>query len=256
MVFDHVCIFVYRTTRYLVETLCAGIEIRTVVMWEHPTEMIYEPGSPARGDAAARAVRDALRRGDAVDDRAFDQIYPEHVARLSRVHWTPMEVALRAVELLAPEPGMRILDLGAGSGKLCCVGALTRGGTWHGIELDRSLVAAAAAAARSLGLERETRFRAGDMHDADWTRFDGVYLYNPFESALFSRSGPPAAFAEQVARAERRLSALPAGTRVVTFHGFGGAVPPSFALRSTEMFGGGGLALWVRQPRSRGSARR
>jgi predicted RNA methylase len=231
------------------------IEIGTVVMCEHPTEMIYEPGSSRRCDAAARAIRDALRRGDPVDDHAFDQIYSEHVARLSGVHWTPMEVALRAAELLAPEPGMRVLDVGAGPGKLCCIGALTRGGAWHGVELDRALVAAATAAARSLDVERETRFHAGDMHQLDWTRFDSVYLYNPFESVLFARSSPAAAFADQVARAEQQLSALPRGTRVVTFHGFGGAMPPSFALRSTEMFGAGILALWVQQP-SRGSARR
>jgi SAM-dependent methyltransferase len=225
-----------------------GLSRNAVVVCEYRPEMIYEPPDRRHRNLAARAVRDALRDGAALDDEAFDQLYPEHIRRLSRVHWTPMEVAVRAAELLAPEPGMRVLDVGAGPGKLCCVGALTRGGTWHGIEIDPGLVAVAVAAARSLAVARRIRFHGGDMYGLDWQRYDSLYLYNPFESLLFSGAGRGAVFADQVARAEQRLSALPAGTRVVTFHGFGGAMPSSFALRATERFGAGALALWVQQP--------
>src|SRR5882724_9352746 len=78
-----------------------------------------------RMTAAPRALITALRKRNAVDDAAFDQLYSEDVRRLSGVHWTPVSVALRAVELLAPEAGMRVLDVGAGAGKLCCLGALS-----------------------------------------------------------------------------------------------------------------------------------
>jgi precorrin-6B methylase 2 len=123
---------------------------------------------------AARAIREALHARVAVDDAAFDQLYPDHIERMSRVHWTPMAVALRAAELLAPEPGMRVLDVGAGPGKLSCIGALTRGGTWYGIESNPALVAAATVAARSLEVARETRFRAGDAHDLAWDQIDSL----------------------------------------------------------------------------------
>src|SRR6185369_2785667 len=86
--------------------------------------------------AAARAVLEALRWRIPIEDLAFDRLYPDHVRRLSPVHWTTVPVALRAAALLAPEAGMRVLDIGAGPGKLCCVGALAYGGTWHGIELN------------------------------------------------------------------------------------------------------------------------
>jgi hypothetical protein len=206
-----------------------------------------------------RAVAAALRWRVPVDDAVFDRLYPDHVRRLSTVHWTPVAIAQRAAALLAPEPGMRVLDVGAGPGKLCCVGALGHGGTWHGIELNPTLVEAGAAAARRLGIERSTRFSAGDMCQLDWDRFDSLYFYNPFESLLF---GGPAdddrwtVFADRVARTEERLSELSSGTRVVTFHGFGGEMPSSYALSFTEAIDDGELALWIKQPPRRTTARR
>jgi SAM-dependent methyltransferase len=181
-------------------------------------------------------------------DDDLDRLYPDHVRRMSRLHWTPVSVALRAVALLAPAHEPRVLDVGAGAGKLCCIGARTRGGWWYGIEANPSLVAAATALARALGVDDRTCFIAGDLDAVDWDRFDSLYLYNPFEAALFAGGGAPA-FAHQVAAAEQRLAALSAGRRVVTFHGFGGAMPAGFARLSTETVAGGELALWVKQPR-------
>jgi len=214
--------------------------------------MAHEP-ERSPGDAVARGVRDALCRRAPVEDQQFDVLYPDHIRRLSAVHWTPVSVALRAAALLAPEPGMQIADLGAGPGKLCCIGALARGGSWLGVEHNPRLVAAAEGLAAQLGAA--ARFVAADMMELDWDRFDSLYLYNPFEADLFGAGRPDhagwTAFAGQVARAEERLSALSTGTRVVTYHGFGGELPSSFALAFSEAIDHGELALWIRQPRSR-----
>ena len=202
--------------------------------------------------AIAGAVLTALRSRIAVDDAVFDQLYPDEVARLSGVHWTPVAVALRAAVLLAPEPGMRVLDVGAGAGKLCCLGAVSRPGTWHGIERDPALVAVATRIARWLEVSGRTRFDAGDALAADWRGYDSLYLYNPFESQRFgggfAHAARGAGFAEQVARTEALLGGLAPGTRVVTFHGFGGTMPPGFALATLEDVDGGRLALWIKRP--------
>jgi len=149
---------------------------------------------------------------------------------------------------------MQIADLGAGPGKLCCIGALARGGSWLGVEHDPRLVAAAEGLAARLEVAT-ARFVAADMMELDWDRFDSLYLYNPFEADLFGAGRPDhagwTAFADQVAHVEERLSALSTGTRVVTFHGFGGELPSSFALTFSEAIDHGELALWIRQPRSR-----
>jgi SAM-dependent methyltransferase len=199
----------------------------------------------------------ALRWRVTVEDVAFDRLYPDHIRRLSRVHWTPVAVALRAAALLVPESGLRVLDAGAGPGKLCCVGALAYAATWCGVEHDPALVGAAAAIARRLEVDHCTRFCTGDLAEIDWTGFDGFYFYNPFESLLFGGGAGRPAYTAQVERTAARLAALPSGTRVVTFHGFGGAMPPGFALAIREAVDGGELALWIKRPEgARPSARR
>ena len=91
----------------------------------------------------ARVVAELLRARQPIEDAAFDQRYDEHVRRMSAVHWTPLAIAARAAALLAPEPGRRVLDVGAGPGELCRVGALGLGGHRTGLEQHQALVSAA-----------------------------------------------------------------------------------------------------------------
>jgi hypothetical protein len=136
------------------------------------------------------------------------------------------------------------------------VAALSHAGRWHGVERDPSLVAVASAAARELAVAHCTAFAVGDLLAIDWRAFDSLYFYNPFEAALFGRGGGSdraqggAVFAERVAAVQDRLAGLAAGTRVVTFHGLGGELPPGFARAAED----GNLALWIKQPAGRRSA--
>jgi len=190
-------------------------------------------------------IATALQQGIPVDDSVFDRVYPDHVQRLSRLHFTPVSVALRAAAWLAPEPGLRVLDGGAGAGKLCLVAALSHAGRWHGVERDPSLVAVASAAARELEVAHCASFVAGDLLALDWRAFDSLYFYNPFEAALFRRGGSGGrSDRDQVAEVQERLAELAAGTRVVAFHGFGGEMPSGFVRAA----GDGELALWIKEP--------
>ena len=198
----------------------------------------------------------ALRRHIGVHDRAFDGLYPDSVRRASSTHWTPVSVALDAAAWLAPEPGVRVLDIGCGPGKLCCIGAAARGGTWHGVERDPGLVDAANTLARMLDLDGATSFTAGEMESVDWRTFDSLYFYNPFAASLFG----PAPFAkrigwtmltEQIERTEALLAELPTGTRVVTYEGFGGDMPDGYVLTHAEMVRDGQLALWIKRRTTR-----
>src|ERR1043165_6513651 len=164
-------------------------------------------------DIVIDQITTTLQQRISVEDALFDRIYPDHVQKLSRLHFTPVSVALRAAAWLAPEPGMRILDAGAGAGKLCMVAALSHVGRWHGIEHDPSLVAVASPAARELAVAHCTRFAVGDLLAIDWRAFDSLYFYNPFEAALFGRGGRSdrehggAVFAQRVAAGPERLAA-------------------------------------------------
>ncbi|MGH2897879.1 MAG: SAM-dependent methyltransferase, partial [Solirubrobacteraceae bacterium] len=98
------------------------------------------------------AIREALEHRREVSDAELDHVFPDDLRERSVQHWTPVEIAVRAAELLAPGPDARVLDVGSGAGKLCIVGALVTGATWWGVEQDATLVAAANHAAWELGV--------------------------------------------------------------------------------------------------------
>jgi predicted RNA methylase len=183
-------------------------------------------------------------------DRTIDGLYPEEIAALSARHFTPVSVARRAAELLAPTPQHRVLDLGAGPGKLCIVGAATTGAHFTGIELRLHFVRAAIAVGSRL-LLRNVHFIHADILDVEWRPYDSYYLFNPFAEHLIGAidetvPARPPLYSFYVDAVHRRLSAATQGTRVVTYHGFGGHMPASFRLAHREKAGSDALELWIK----------
>lgn len=199
----------------------------------------------------ARAIRDALCRRIAVLDAEFDQVFPEELRERSHQHWTPVEIAMRAAELLAPDPGIRVLDVGAGVGKVSLIGALVTGAVWWGVEQDQTLVAAANHAAWLLGIGDRTRFVHGDGSRMPWDDFDAFYFYNPFGTLLLAPHASPfvryATIQNTLRRVHQRLTNTRVGTRVVTYHGYGGPMPAGFSQAARERAGGDALELWIRE---------
>ena len=196
------------------------------------------------------------------EDREFDRHLPKRLRVKSALHFTPVEVARHAARLLAPVPGMTILDVGAGPGKFCTVAAREVPDTlFVGIELRPHLVLLA----RSLAAHHElsnARFLHGDALDLDWGAYDGFYFFNPFAeqshhaSLRIDRTLPetPNRFLEYVNEARRRLSIARLGTRVVTYHSLGAPIPASYDLVFTEAVGSDRLELWIKSRRSGGNA--
>ena len=208
----------------------------------------------------ARDLRDARE----VTDAQFERLYPVRLREMSRVHWTPLAIARRVVALLAPTADETMLDVGAGAGKLCLVGAVLTGARWIGLERRPALVQAAVVAARQLEVQRQVTFTEADAADADWGAVDGVYLYNPFGELLMRadetslRSVGPldgaAPYTSRSAHYQQLVEAVAAkawtlrpGARVVTFHGFGGRWPRCLEQVSSETAATGPLELWVRR---------
>jgi len=190
-----------------------------------------------------------------MQDAAFDQVFPTAQRFRSYLHWTPVDVALRAVALLSPRPGCTVLDVGSGVGKLCLVGASTTASMWFGIERDAEMVEAAKTAAAKMQVEARTCFLHGDVTAVDWARFDAFYLFNPFAELLTKGPGDALTRREHyvatIDYVQRRLSEAAAGTRVVTYHGFGADLPPGFDRVHREPAREDELCLWVRRPSRR-----
>jgi len=195
---------------------------------------------------------DRLRHGAPLSDAAFDEIYPDAIRRLSRVHWTPIEVIRRAIRLLVTHENSKVLDVGSGVGKFCLAGALISSGRFFGIEQRQHYVELANSLASRYKIPRTT-FTHGNFKNVDWAQFDAVYLFNPFQenktpeqrlddTVPLSRE----LFREYVAAVHGKLETLLKGARVVTYHGFGGTFPVTFEREVSEWCYRGPLELWIK----------
>jgi SAM-dependent methyltransferase len=207
------------------------------------------------GAASAASIFDAVRSGSVVADRVFDRIFPDHYRLASRLHWTPIAVARRAASLFDATNETRILDVGAGVGKFCIVGALTTPATFVGVEHRGALVDAAREVVRRSAIPRIEIIHA-DMSAIDWAGFDGIYLFNPFYENLDPRCAidysielSPTRFADDCFCVRRKLDSLPIGTRVITYHGSGSTLPRSYRLVLREALGSDKIALWRKERR-------
>jgi SAM-dependent methyltransferase len=192
-----------------------------------------------------------LKQGRRIPDSRFDQIYPESICRVSGNHWTPVDVARRAAELLDRGPETRVLDVGSGAGKFCFVAALTSPGHFTGVEQRPHLVAMTREIADHYAIPR-IKFIQAQIEEIDWNDYTGLYLYNPFIENLYP---PDERIDDQVLYDQRRyirlvrvaqlkLATLREGIRIVTYHGFGGEMPPGYTVKLRERQGDDYLVVW------------
>ncbi len=188
-------------------------------------------------------------------DARFDSLLPDGLRKtVSSLHWTPVQVARRAAELLVTTPHSRILDVGSGVGKFCVVGALSTAGRFYGIEQRAHLTDVASQIAKKLGVANRTEFMSEDLRKLDWSLFDGFYLYNPFIENLYPAGNRIDAqsefsaknYVELIQWVQQRLHTLPLQTRIVTYHGFGGEMPPGYKLMHEEPADVDFIRLWVK----------
>jgi predicted RNA methylase len=201
---------------------------------------------------SAHSLVTALRSRRPPSDRQFDDLFPPEVRVHSKVHFTPVKVALRARDWVGFDPGLRVLDVGSGCGKFCLIFGAAGEGRVTGIEQRPFLHEAAVVAAGRLGLTNVT-FLCGRMEDLDWKLFNTFYFFNPFYERIAYRKGiddrtPPHAgvFFEHLKVVKEKLGEAKSGSRVLTYHGLGGRLPSDWVLIRSEDIGTDELQLWVK----------
>ncbi len=189
-----------------------------------------------------------------MSDVAFDRLYPDRIRKVSNTFWTPVDVARRAAKLFETHGARHVLDVGAGAGKFCVIAALTTNLELTGVEQREGLVAIGAVIVESYTIPRVSLIH-GTLEDVDFDAFDGFYLFNPFEEGTFS----PAEWADRtiplseesasldITRVEAAFARARRGACVVTYHGFGGAMPPGFVHLAESTRGVPFLRLWVKE---------
>jgi SAM-dependent methyltransferase len=139
----------------------------------------------ALGVAVERGVQAAVEVVRVAEHGQRSHFYPERERAVSSRFWTPVDVAIRAAELLVVDHTTRVLDVGSGAGKFCVIGALVTGASFTGVEHRVRLVDVARECARKWRATGAT-FVHDRFHVLTWTDFDAFYFYNPFQEGVFS----------------------------------------------------------------------
>jgi SAM-dependent methyltransferase len=184
-------------------------------------------------------------------DILFNDLYPDSIRDLSKVHWTPLEVALKVAHFLSVNNGETILDIGSGVGKFCLAAALyTPKAFYYGVEQRKSLVMHAENAKRILSL-KNVEFIHGNFTQLDFRKFDHFYFYNSFHENLqgADKIDDSIEYSDELHMYYKRylyrqLEQKPKGTRLCTLCTWDHEIPPEYHVVGTEMLDR--LKFWVK----------
>lgn len=174
-------------------------------------------------------------------DAQFNQLYHSSIQLLAPRHWTPLVVARKAVNFLAAESNVKILDIGSGVGKFCLAAAHYKPKAfYYGIEQRKKLVNHAKAAREILRIENVS-FMNGNFTQIDFRNYDHFYFYNAFYENITSTNKIDNTIDYSVELYNyynrylyKQLELKPAGTRVATFHSLEDEVPQSYHVVGSE----------------------
>ncbi|ERJ57911.1 methyltransferase domain-containing protein [Sphingobacterium paucimobilis] len=178
----------------------------------------------------------ALRSNIDVEDSLFNDLYPSHIKDLADRHWTPVAVAKLAAEYLVQDGKKKVLDIGAGVGKFCLVGASCTDGMFYGIEQRESLIKLSTDIAEKYDIQN-VEFMHGNISEVNFADYDAFYFYNSFYENI-DTSCPiddliptdTKLFKVYTRYLKNELNQLPIGTRLATYWGTWDEVPRSFEL--------------------------
>ncbi len=181
-------------------------------------------------------------------DEEFNAIYPRHIRKLAKKHWTPVAVAKTAALFLAKKRKTKILDIGSGVGKFCMVGAALTHAQFTGVEQRTELFEIAQQLSAAYGLNNITYINE-NIITLNFHEFQGFYLFNSFYENLDQRNGIDKKIALNAKLYETygihvsgKLKSLPPGVRLATYHTDEWIVPKEFEL-VYNLFDGN-LKLW------------
>ncbi|MEB2782649.1 class I SAM-dependent methyltransferase [Algoriphagus sp. C2-6-M1] len=197
-----------------------------------------------------KVMFDSMALRDMMDEE-FDALYPVKIKKLSGTHWTPVDVARKAIAFLDQEGGRTVLDLGSGAGKFCLVAAANSKAILTGVEQRENLVRLSRKLAVKYQLQH-VDFIHGDLKNLDFRRYDAFYFFNAFEENInlkdkLDKEGSInfEQYHRYIKLIREKFEEAAAGTRIVTYCGDAAEIPESYLLVKSS--NKGKLKFWEKR---------
>lgn len=175
-----------------------------------------------------------------IDDSEMDKIYPEQFKEIAYIHFSPVEVCIRAARFLAAKTGTKVLDIGSGVGKFCMIGAVCTKSHFTGVEYRKSLHDVSIQLVEDYGL-RNIEFKFANIDTIEFQDYNAFYFYNsfyenipPFEPVTDEVELHNDLYSKYSSYVFNQLSSMPIGTKLATYHCSESIAPPSYSLVNSE----------------------
>jgi len=167
-------------------------------------------------------------------DSTFDSIYPKKYQEHSARHFTPVHIAVKASKLLVDSKEDKILDIGSGVGKFCCIGSSLTGAHFYGVEKRKTLTNLSNKIKRTYKI-KNAHFINDDFTSLDFKQFNGIYFFNSFhehfdETCVLDETSKVSLdeYKKYHESLMAKLNECKTGTRLVTYYTFKNKIPSSF----------------------------
>ena len=179
-------------------------------------------------------VFEQLKQKKYPSDLTFDKIYPKLYQEHSARHFTPVNIAIKAAKLLVDLSTDKVLDIGSGVGKFCCIGSSVTDAHFYGVEKRKTLTNLSNKIKREYKL-KQAHFINKDFTQLDFQKFNGIYFFNSFhehfdETCVLDETSRVSLAEYQKyhqSLIEKLEECLP-GTKLVTYYTFKNKIPSSY----------------------------
>lgn len=176
-------------------------------------------------------------------DSEFDKIYPATIRKMSKRHFTPVDVAIKACQLLVTKPKQKILDIGSGVGKFCFVASAYTEAHYTGIDYRKNLIELCKKITETYRFNNVS-FIHKNILKVDFTKYDAFYFFNSFQEQIDKSAKiddeietNPENFKIYSAYLKSQFEKMPDGTRIVTYHVNSNQIPETYRLVSMHFNG-------------------
>lgn len=181
-------------------------------------------------------ISEYLRLHIPLKDNEFDAIYPANIRKMSKRHFTPVDVAIKASQLLITKPKQKILDIGCGAGKFCFVAGATSEAQYTGVDYREKLIELCKKITNQHRF-KNVHFIHKNILKLDFSKYDAFYFFNSFQEQIDAS----AKIDNEIATSKenyktysdyikKQFEKMPDGTRIVTYYADGKQIPASYRL--------------------------